>query len=83
VTAQEKARDAIYEAIVQRTKSVAWPGDKPDAEVDKLADAYAKVTFGPQGGALTNDAHSTTHRGEDQSPPAGFKPSAAPSDVGG
>ncbi len=49
---------------------VALEENDPDA-LKTLAEAYALVTWGKEGGV--EDAHATTHVGEDRKKPAGFR----------
>lgn len=72
MSAQEEARDALYQRI---TKEAGDAGVNVE-QTAKLAEAYAKVTFGAQG--VTDyrylaDYHHTEHGGEPRPrPDAGF-----------
>lgn len=70
MSAQEKARDAIYEGIA------AQAADRDPAVLKDLAEAYAKVTWGAQGAYVYRaDYHHTEHGGEPRPrPDAGFTP---------
>lgn len=72
MSAQEKARDAIYESIARLAAD-----REPDALV-KLADAYSKVAFGPQGGAY--ERHAADHNSMDYRYSADYHNTDHPSD---
>jgi hypothetical protein len=71
-----KAADALYARIADQAS------DANPEELGKLAEAYSKITFGPQGGEMSNstaynytsktDQHETKHDGEERDRPAGF-----------
>lgn len=68
--AREKAQDAIYEKIATSAEE-ASPED-----LEKLASAFQRTAYGPQGGDYThqqtnrNDYHYTSHQGEERARPA-------------
>lgn len=73
MSAQEKTRDALYDAIATR---LATRQKDEDKVLTELATAYAEITYGPQGGAIVRrnveDSHSTSHEGDRRSAPPGF-----------
>ncbi len=68
-----KAEDALFERIAE----LAVEADHD--QLVKLADAFAQVDYGPQGGSMDYDYssrvdyHYTTHAGETRDRPAGFQ----------
>lgn len=75
MSAGDKARDAIYDRIA------SGADDADPKDLDLLASAYHRVTFGAQGGSMhyryEADNHDTKHEGENRSRPSpGFSPGA-------
>lgn len=69
--AQEGARDRLYEEIAAKAKDAA------PADLKTLAEAYAQISYGAQGGQLRRTEevhyHYIAHQGEDKpKPKAGF-----------
>lgn len=76
-TAQEKARDALFDGIAEKLQTVGTL-----EAVVQLSDAFSKVAYGPQGGVSVDsmhyvydaDYHDTKHEGEKRERPSGFAP---------